>query len=108
MNERLIADLLTAYRNCPVDGEKLRRHRVVLLDALEDVGSDRFPEAKNRFPIAYKFQGKTYWGIYTLNGLSPIGCFSMRLRHEFEAEEIVRRRILLMFPPSMTMGMHHH
>ncbi len=36
MNERLITDLLTAYRDCPLDAERLRRQRVVLADALEE------------------------------------------------------------------------
>ncbi len=41
MNERLIADLLAAYRSCPVDADQLRRHRIVLADALEEAGDVR-------------------------------------------------------------------
>ncbi len=46
MNERLITDLLAAYRACPADADQLRRQRIVLADALEEAGDVRTEEVK--------------------------------------------------------------
>ncbi len=50
MNERLITDLLVAYRDCPADADQLRRHRIVLADALEEAGDVR-AEAVKEFRV---------------------------------------------------------
>ncbi len=95
MNEHLITDLLTAYRECPPDAERLRGIRVALGDALEE-SSDGRAETVKSFRV-YRpegflkslLNGKYFW----VDGPSYIGAF----RNRKEAEKAIRPRILEVF-----------